>query len=215
VTRVPGPYVVGLTGGIGSGKSAVADRFVALGCALVDTDAIAHELTGPGGAAMPDLVAAFGSDVRNPAGGLDRAAMRRLVFADGTAKARLEGILHPLIRRLADERCARAVSPYVILAVPLLVESGTYRERCDRILVVDCPESLQISRVMARSGLSREEVAAIMANQAIREQRLAVADDVIDNAGGLEALAARVAELHGIYLERASAKRLEKLKENR
>ena len=181
----------------------------------MDTDAIAHELTGPQGAAMPDLVATFGPAVRNPAGGLDRGAMRRLVFADGAAKARLEGILHPLIRQLSDERCRAALSPYVILAVPLLVESGTYRQRCDRILVVDCPESLQISRVMARSGLSREEVAAIMANQASRSQRLAVADDVIDNAGCLEALDGRVAELHRIYLERASAKRQEKLKENR
>jgi len=210
-----GPYIVGLTGGIGSGKSAVAERFARHGVAVVDTDAIAHELTGPGGAAMPTLVAAFGAEVADGRGALDRAAMRRRVFADGSAKARLESILHPLIRQLSDERCRAAAGPYVILAVPLLVESGTYRARCDRILVVDCPESLQVSRVMARSGLAATEVEAIMAAQASRTQRLAAADDVIPNDGGLEALDARVERLHADYLAAASAKRHEKLKKNR
>ncbi|HLO64775.1 MAG TPA: dephospho-CoA kinase, partial [Azonexus sp.] len=181
-------------------KSTVADLFVAQGAALVDTDAIAHELTGPGGAAMAQLVAAFGSAVARPDGAMDRAAMRRLVFADPSAKARLENILHPLIRQLSAERCRAATAPYVILAVPLLVESGTYRERCDRVVVVDCPESLQIERVMARSGLSAAEVKAIMANQASRPQRLAAADDIVLNDGDLPGIYPQVIALHQKYL---------------
>jgi len=193
-------YVVGLTGGIGSGKSLVADLFVAQGAALVDTDAIAHELTGPGGAAMPALAEAFGAGVLRPDGALDRAAMRRLVFADASAKACLEAILHPLIRQLSSEQCQTSTAPYVILAVPLLVESGTYRERCDRIVVVDCPEDLQIARVMARNGLPRDEVLAIMAAQASRAERLAVADDVVVNDGERAKVHDQVAALHRKYL---------------
>ncbi len=193
-------FVVGLTGGIGSGKSTVADLFVAQGAALVDTDAIAHELTGPGGAAMAQLIAAFGPAVALPDGAMDRAAMRRLVFADPSAKARLESILHPLIRQLSAERCRAATAPYVILAVPLLLESGTYRERCDRVVVVDCPESLQIERVMARNGMSSEEVKAIMATQASRPQRLAAADDIVLNDGDLTGIHPQVAALHQKYL---------------
>lgn len=193
-------FVVGLTGGIGSGKSSVADLFVELGAALVDTDAIAHELTGPDGAAMPALLAEFGPAVAGPDGALDRAAMRQRVFADPAARGRLEAILHPLIRRLSDERCRTAGAPYVILAVPLLVESGAYRERCDRIVVVDCPESLQIQRVMARNGLSMAEVETIMAAQATRQQRLAAADDVVVNDAGFDSLRAQVEALHRKYL---------------
>jgi len=196
-------YVVGLTGGIGSGKSTVADAFVRLGVVLVDTDAIAHELTAPGGAAMPALTAAFGTPIADPAGALDRAAMRRLVFADPAARQRLEGILHPLIRQLSDERCRAASSPYAMLAVPLLVESGSYRERCQRILVVDCPESLQIERVMARNGMSEAEVRAILAAQASRQARLAIADDVLVNDGERTILYGAVAELHAKYLHLA------------
>ncbi len=199
-------FVVGLTGGIGSGKSAAADCFAALGVGVVDTDAIAHELTAAGGAAMPALVAAFGADVAMADGALDRSRMRRLVFADPTARGRLEAILHPLIRTLSAERCRLAGSPYVILAVPLLVESGSYRERCDRIVAVDCPESLQISRVMARNGLSEAEVRAIMATQASRAERLAVADDVIANDGDLANLEMQVGELHREYLRLSSQK---------
>ena len=199
-------YVVGLTGGIGSGKSAAADSFAALSVVVVDTDAIAHELTAVGGAAMPALLAAFGAEVAMADGALDRARMRRLVFADPAARKRLETILHPMIRALSAERCQLAPTPYVILAVPLLVESGTYRERCDRIVVVDCPESLQISRVMARSGLSENEVRAIMANQAARAERLAVADDVIANDSDLTSLEKRVGELHRSYLRLSSEK---------
>ena len=199
-------FVVGLTGGIGSGKSTVADLFVAQGAALVDTDAIAHELTAPGGIAMPALLTEFGPELATDTGALDRAAMRRLVFADATAKARLEGILHPLIRQVSGQRCQAATTPYVVLAVPLLVESGNYRQRCDRIVVVDCPESLQIERVMARNGLAAPEVEAIMAAQASRAQRLAVADDVVLNTAGRDSLSAQVALLHQKYLVLATEK---------
>ena len=197
------PYVVGLTGGIGSGKSTVADLFVAHGAALVDTDAIAHELTGPGGGAMAAIRAAFGDGVVDARGALDRAAMRRLVFADAAARQRLEAILHPLIREESARRCAAAAAPYVILAVPLLVESGTYRERVDRVLVVDCSEAAQIARVMARSGLEEAQARAILAAQASRAERLAVADDVVDNGGAPTALPTQVARLHQEYLQRA------------
>ncbi|HET7776498.1 MAG TPA: dephospho-CoA kinase [Azospira sp.] len=195
--------VVGLTGGIGSGKSTVAELFVAKGAALVDTDAIAHELTGPGGLAMAAIAAEFGAEVVDGRGALDRAAMRRQVFADPAARRRLEGILHPLIRSESERRCREAAAPYVILAVPLLVESGTYRERVQRVLVVDCPESVQIERVMARSQLSRSEAEAILAAQASRAERLAVADDVVDNGGAQAALSAQVEALHQKYLRAA------------
>lgn len=194
-------YVVGLTGGVGSGKSTVADFFVELGAALVDTDAIAHELTGPKGAAIPALIAAFGPAVLNAAGALDRARMRQRVFADAKAREILEGILHPMIRELSAQRTQSANAPYVILAVPLLVESVSYRERCDRILVVDCPETQQIERVMARNGLSEAEVKAIMAAQATRAQRLAVADDVVSNETDLASLKIQVLSLHQKYLQ--------------
>jgi len=199
-------FIVGLTGGIGSGKSTVADLFVALGAALVDTDVIARQLTEPGGLAMPQIVAAFGPDIAGADGALDRAVMRRMVFSDPAVRARLEAILHPLIRQIAAERCAQTLTPYVILAVPLLVESGKYRERCDRIVAVDCPETVQISRVVARNGLSENEVRGILSAQATREQRLAVADDVIDNSGGLANLYPRVTELHQKYLVLSSEK---------
>ncbi len=199
-------YVVGLTGGIGSGKSTVADLFVARGAALVDTDAIAHELAAPGGGALPAIRARFGDGVLRADGGLDRAAMRRLVFSDPGARQALEAILHPLIRAESERRCAAASAPYVILAVPLLVESGGYRERCDRILVVDCEPAVQVARVMARSGLPEAEVRAIIAAQAGRAQRLAAADDVIDNGGSPQALSARVDTLHHAYLAAALTK---------
>ena len=193
-------FVVGLTGGIGSGKSRVADLFVECGAALVDTDAIAHELTGPDGKAMPELIATFGEEVADARGALDRAAMRRRVFANPGERKRLESILHPLIRQVADERCRLASAPYVILAVPLLIESGSYRQRCNRVLVVDCPEDLQIARVVARNGLSADEVRAIMAAQASRQERLAAADDVIANDCDLATLERRVRDMHVKYL---------------
>lgn len=197
-------FVVGLTGGIGSGKSTVADRFVAAGAGLVDTDIIAHELTAPAGQAMPALLAAFGPAVADASGALDRAAMRRRIFAEPAARKQLEAILHPLIRQISAERCLAATSPYVILAVPLLVESGNYRQRCQRILVVDCPEDRQMERVMARNGMSETEVRAIMAAQATRAQRLAVADDVVCNDGDLAKLDDQVVKLHAKYLRLSS-----------
>ena len=199
-------FVVGLTGGIGSGKSAATDCFAAHGIGVVDTDAIAHELTAADGAAMPALRAEFGREVAAADGALDRSRMRRLAFADPAVRWRLEGILHPMIRELAGERCRTAVSSYVILAVPLLVESGTYRQRCDRVVVVDCPESLQISRVMARNGLGETEVCAILATQASRDQRLAAADDVLANDGDLATLRVQIADLHQRYLRLAAQK---------
>jgi dephospho-CoA kinase len=197
-------FLVGLTGGIGSGKSAAADIFGELGATIVDTDAIAHELTAPGGAAIKPIRDAFGAEVIASNGALDRAAMRRRVFADVQAKARLEGILHPMIRAEADRRSAAARAPYVVLVVPLLVESGGYRSRVQRVAVVDCPEEVQVKRVMSRSGLTAEEARAIMAAQVERSQRLAAADDVIDNGGELAALRPQVEALHRKYLEMAA-----------
>ena len=196
--------VVGLTGGIGSGKSAAAADFAALGAAVVDTDAIAHELTAPGGAAMPALRADFGDAVAAADGSLERKAMRALVFADPDARRRLEAILHPLIRTEAARRCAAALAagaPYVVVVVPLLVESGGWHERVARVAVVDCSEETQIARVMARNALGRAEVERIMAAQASRRQRLAAADDVMDNDGDRENLRRQVENLHGRYLQ--------------
>lgn len=195
-------FIVGLTGGIGSGKSTVAECFSSLGVAVVDTDVIAHALTAAHGAAMQDIRTAFGESILLPDGSLDRAAMRRLVFSDPSAKARLEAIIHPLIRRESDARCHSVTGvPYVMLVVPLLIESGVYRNLVNRILVVDCPEDLQVSRVMSRSGLSDAEVRAIIATQASREQRLRAADDVVFNSAGREDLQEQVAALHLRYLE--------------
>lgn len=193
------PFIVGLTGGIGSGKSAATERFAALGASVVDTDLIAHALTASGGAAIADIRHAFGEAMLAPDGSLDRAAMRALVFERPEARRQLEDILHPMIRDESARQCAAARGSYVVLAVPLLIESGSYRARCDRICVVDCPPALQIERVRARSGLEEAQIRAIMAAQASREQRLAAADDVIDNSGSLEHLRAQVAALHARY----------------
>lgn len=194
------PFVVGLTGGIGSGKSAVAERWGRLGAAIVDTDAIAHRLTAPGGDAIAPIIEAFGPEIITGEGALDRAAMRARAFADPSARELLESILHPLIRRVCEEEAGRAEAPYIVLVVPLLVESGAYRDRCRRICVVDCPEAVQIARVMRRSGLDETTVRSIMAAQASRAERLAVADDVIDNSRDLGFLLAQADALHQRYL---------------
>ncbi len=193
-------FSVGLTGGIGCGKSTVADLFAERGATIVDTDVIAHALTAPHGAAMPAIVAEFGPDFARPDGALDRARMRTLVFSDATARARLEGILHPRIRAATEAAGRAATGAYVIYVVPLLVESGSWRERVTRVLAIDCSEDTQVARVMQRSQLSADEVRAIMATQVTRAQRLAAADDVIDNDDGLEALRAQVERLHERYL---------------
>jgi dephospho-CoA kinase len=198
-------YVVGLTGGIGSGKSAAADAFARLGATVVDTDAIAHELTGPGGAAIPEIRRQFGNAFVDATGAMDRKRMRDLVFSDAEEKLRLEALLHPMIRAESARRVGAAAGPYAVLVVPLLVESAGYRERVDRVLVVDCPESVQIARVMQRSNLPEAQVRRILASQVSREMRLAAADDVIDNSSSIDALQQRVAELHDQYLARARA----------
>ena len=195
-------YVVGLTGGIGSGKSAAADLFAERGVAVIDTDAIAHALTTTDGAAMPAIRAEFGDGVVSTDGALDRAAMRAMVFADPSARRRLEAILHPLIRSESERQLAAASAraPYAILVVPLLIEAGDYRKRVNRIAVVDCAEATQIARVMNRSGLARPEIESILATQATRGERLAAADDIIDNDGDIAALLPQIERLHVNYL---------------
>ena len=179
---------IGLTGGIGSGKSTVSRMLAARGAMIVDTDAIAHALTLPGGAAMPALRAAFGDAVAQPDGGLDRAAMRTRVFGDSAvqqaARRTLESILHPLIGQEAARQGALAEDGGVVVHdVPLLVESGRWRGRVDRVLVVDCSEATQVARVVRRSGWTEDAVRAVIARQATREQRRAAADAVIVNDG--------------------------------
>ncbi|HVL58489.1 MAG TPA: dephospho-CoA kinase [Burkholderiaceae bacterium] len=199
------PFLVALTGGIGSGKSTVAALFVERGAALVDSDALSRELTAPGGAAIEKIRSEFGDAAIGPDGGLDRAAMRARVFADPTARQRLEALLHPMIRQRSDAAIAAAAgAPYVIVDVPLLAETGAWRDRADRVLVVDVPRDTQIDRVIRRSGLERAQVDAILRAQASREQRLALADDVIDNSGDPAALPAQVDRLHAKYCRLAS-----------
>jgi dephospho-CoA kinase len=193
-------FVVSLTGGIGSGKSVVADLFARRGIAVVDTDAIAHELTSPGGGAIEAIQESFGSDFITPEGALDRARMRALVFRDPQSKRRLERILHPRIRAESAVRIAAAGSPYVVLVVPLLVEAGVDRTRYQRVVVVDCDENVQVERVMRRSQLADDEVRRIMASQVGRQERLDAADDVVDNSGELDDLEPQVEALHQRYL---------------
>lgn len=191
---------IGLTGGIGSGKSLVASLLARRGAAVVDADHVAHVLTAAGGAAMPALIDAFGAGICDASGALDRAAMRQRVFSRPDERARLEAILHPRIRQALREQAAQAQGEYVVLVVPLLVEHlAQWRADLDRVCVVDCPRELQIARVRARSGLDEQTIAAILAAQASREQRLAVADDVIDNSGTQAALQTQVDALHARY----------------
>ncbi|CAN5343058.1 dephospho-CoA kinase [soil metagenome] len=203
-------YAVALTGGIGSGKSTVADRFGALGAGLVDSDVLAHELTRPDGAALPAIVATFGESMLAPDGSLDRTAMRELAFTDATARSRLEAILHPMIRTASMTRAQSlaASCPYVMFVIPLLAESlrgaAPGSRAHDRILVVDCDPAVQIARVMARSALAESQVRAIMAAQAGRAERLAIADDVIDNSTDIGALEGPVRRLHDRYILAAS-----------
>jgi dephospho-CoA kinase len=187
------PYSVGLTGGIGSGKSTVAGFFENLGITVIDTDAIAHELTTPTGAAMPSIRAQFGTEALNEDGSLNRVVMRQRIFTDPTAKQSLENILHPLIRHEVDARSEICDGPYVMVAIPLLVETGAYRDRLNRVVVIDCSEEQQIARTAARSNLTQNEVKAIMAAQVSRAERLRHADDIIVNETNLASLASAVA----------------------
>lgn len=197
--------VVGLTGGIGSGKSTVAAEFAALGVPVVDTDEIAHRITAPGAAGTQAVAAAFGGEYLGADGAVDRAKLRRRVFADPAARQRLEGLLHPLIGGEARARIAGWTGPYGLLVVPLLLERGGLRRWVQRILVVDCAEDLQIERVIARSGLTEAEVRSIMATQVSRADRLLAADDVIDNSGSRESLQREVARLDRHYRDLARA----------
>jgi dephospho-CoA kinase len=172
---------IGLTGGIGSGKSTVAAMLAALGATVVDADALARATTAPGGAAIEAIRQAFGPDFITASGALDRDRMRALVFQDPQAKARLEAIIHPLVRADIDRAIAACRADAIVLDLPLLAESDAWRQRCDRVWVVDCAPETQIRRVMARNGWPREQVLAVMAQQASRAQRLAIADQVIDN----------------------------------
>ena len=184
---------VGLTGGIGSGKSTVAARLVERGAELIDTDAIARSLTRPGGAAIEPIRETFGADFIDAGGALDRARMREAAFADVEAKRRLEAILHPRIGLEVERRVAASTAPLTVLDIPLLVESGRWRSRVDRVWVVDCSEEAQLARVMARSGWAEDAVRSVIAQQATRAARRAAADAVIHNEGiGLDALLRQV-----------------------
>ena len=198
------PFAVGLTGGIGSGKTTVAALFAQLGAGVVDTDEIAHALTGPGQAAVGKIARRFGPQFATADGALDRARMRKLVFEDMRAKKDLESILHPLIRHEAECRVANSTAPYVILVVPLLLESGSYQKLLRRVLVVDSDQETRISRVRRRDNLPREEILAIVSSQIGATERLRRADDVIRNDGDLAALEPQVAALHRKYLDLAA-----------
>jgi dephospho-CoA kinase len=182
----------------------VTAAFERQGIEVVDTDAIARELTAPGGAAMAAIEKAFGGEYILPDGSLDRARMRKTVFADPSARARLEGVLHPLIRARANQRVTASSADYVVLVVPLLVESGAYWDLVDRVLVVDCEQTQQLERVMRRDGISEAMAKAMLSAQAGREARLARANDVIDNRGEAADVDSAVRRLHRDYLRRAT-----------
>ena len=197
-------FTVGLTGGIGSGKTTVTELFAALGTGIVDTDEISRQLTASAQPAMVEIARRFGPESVAQDGSMNRAHVRNLVFADPLARKDLEAILHPLIRRESTKQIQESTAAYVILVVPLLFESGASRPDIDRILVVDCDPETQVSRVMARSRLSREQVLAIIASQVSRSGRLCGAQDIIVNDGDRDALRLKVASLHTRYLELAA-----------
>lgn len=196
--------VVGLTGGIGSGKTTVAAFFAALGVPVIDTDIISRELTTAGGRAISPIREAFGDDVLQSDGSLDRAAMRAIILSAPEKKKRLEAILHPLIREEVSRQLADTQSAYAMVVIPLLYETGGYQDILDRVLVVDCPESIQLQRALARGGWSEAELVAIMRQQAGRDLRLRQADDVIENSGSPDVLVLSVQGLHRKYLALAA-----------
>jgi dephospho-CoA kinase len=190
-------YLVGLTGGIGSGKSTVADLFAALGVRIIDTDLISHQLTQTGGAAIPAIQDKFGAHLINAQGALDRAQMRELVFADPAEKKRLEDILHPLIFAKSQQLAySQSDAPYTMIVAPLLFESGRYASWLQRVIAVDCPEDAQISRTIQRSKLDEPAVRAIMVQQLDRKTRLTLADEILVNNGSLDNLKTQVVGLH-------------------
>ena len=198
------PMRIGLTGGIASGKSTVADMFAELDVTIIDTDLIAREIIEPGEPALDDIRHEFGDSVFDAEGNLDRSAMRQIIFADPDAKARLESITHPRIQAVAYEQAASAGGRYQIIVVPLLTQSPI-RDFVDRILVVDCDEKTQIRRLVARDNESEGQARRILAAQASREERLEIADDVIRNDGDLDATLKQVQDLHNRYLAMATA----------
>ena len=196
--------LIGLTGGIGSGKTAVSDQLAKLGAGIIDTDVIAHQITAANGAAIKSIREQFGSDYIGADGALDRAKMRTLVFSKPEAKKILEGITHPLIRQKTIEQAfelAKNGVPYLVFVVPLLLESGNWLSLIDRLVVVDCPVETQINRVMHRNNLPRAEVEKILQTQASREERLAHADFVIENQGNLDQLNEEVSQLNQKILQ--------------
>ncbi len=200
------PFVVGVTGGIGCGKSTICREFAALGAPIVDTDEVAREVVAKGTPGLAAIVERFGPEVLAADGTLDRRRLRSIVFADDASRQWLEALLHPLIRARTDEHVRAANHPYCLVCIPLLVErSGT--SRVDRVLVIDCPEEIQIARVMARDKLTAPEVEAIMRTQATRAARLAVADDVIENIGNVETVRPAIRALHRQYLDLAQRTR--------
>jgi dephospho-CoA kinase len=200
----PPPFRVALTGGIASGKSTVANLFAELGIPLIDTDVIAREVVEPGRPALAAIVAAFGPGVLDAQGCLDRRRMRERIFADPTAKQGLEAILHPAIRAEMERQSRVAGGPYQVLVIPLLAESGR-RDHVDRVLLVDVPEALQVQRLALRDGVSREQAEAALNAQATRAERLAIADDVIQNSGRVDELKQQVRALHEKYVRLATA----------
>ncbi len=191
--------LIGLTGGIGSGKTAVSDLLAQFGACVIDTDLIAHHITAPGGCAIPPIQTYFGAEFIDSNGALDRSKMRSLVFQNLEAKKALEAITHPLIKQETIKLAKQLTEdgfPYLVFVVPLLIESGSWEGQIDHLVVVDCPEELQIERVMQRSNLSRAEVMGILKAQATRQERLAVADTVIENQGQLAELQKAVEQLH-------------------
>jgi dephospho-CoA kinase len=192
------PFRVALTGGIASGKSTVADLFAALGVPVIDTDVIAREVVEPGQPALAEVVAAFGTEVLDATGRIDRRRMRERIFADPDARRRLEAILHPAIRAEMARQSLAARGPYQVLVIPLLTEGGS-RDHVDRVLLVDVPEELQIERLMMRDGVTLEQARASLNAQATRAERLAMADDVVRNSGRVDELREAVAALDAGY----------------
>jgi dephospho-CoA kinase len=193
------PPRIALTGGIASGKSTVARLFTTLGAVLIDTDVIARDIVAPPSPVLERIVGRFGPEVRQTDGTLDRAALRRIVFADDAARRDLEAITHPAIRAETERRCATAGGPYQLVAIPLLVESGAAADY-ERVLLVDASEPAQLARLMLRDGITREAATRMLAAQATRAARRAVADDIINNDGDLAQLAPQVEALHWRYL---------------
>ena len=200
-------FTLGLTGGIGSGKSTIANMFAELGVTLVDTDLIAHALTSENGTAIEAIKNAFGSEFILPSGEMNRVKMRQHVFAQANEKKRLEDILHPLIRQETEAQAQKSTGLYTIFVVPLLVESGSWKQRVSRVLVVDCSEQTQVIRVMNRNGMTQEQILAIMRTQANRDQRLNAADDLIDSENTLDEIKIAVSQLHDKYLQLSEADR--------